>query len=648
MSFLFGCCDQGEDYDDKIEDIITEKKISGKDRILRLNQQESFQEYTKYFQNEDIKNIFDKDNSSPKDIFNLKQKNFLFSNSNPCYACGEENCKDEDFSSNKDFAIEGLNSSLFFDCIYASQRPSTALIKKYDLINFFIKNNIKLIINCQIHGEHPKCGPNKKLEPDSGYAYSPSEFMAEDIDVLNCGFEEETAPYTLDFMLDIVKKISYVIKYKNGRVLVHGHSANGRTCLVIVCFLIYYFNKTAKEALNIVRKKRENAINNDSQEEYANKFEIYVNILKKVFPRKQIAIDNHVKYQMDMDFSFGKSTEIPYIISLIFKDYIKEKENNININKKLSNIINIKYVPKIIIICLDKIIQLKDKNLISNDYLYQILNGMNNISDEEIKQLESIKKQINKNNWELLINNENLSIIAELLFSWMNESVKECISPKKISILWNKCSLLLNENKYNKNINTNTNSNNNSVKKNFFNEFMKGNYLLTKDGIIEFLSLVQTIFSKTECELIKYISLFLILIYPKLDPEDKNNKNTLKEFKRFIYKLCLFLLGYNLDKVNSLSNKNNLKEMKDVKRLILILEFFIFYVSKENNAIKSPNNANNDWIQNYLNLKAKYNENNNNIDEDNIIEFFKKKPENGLISIKLFLIHELMKNKEEK
>ena len=644
MSFLFSCCDQGVDYDDMIEDIITEKKISGKDRILRLNQQESFQEYTKYFQNEDIKNIFDKDNSSPKDIFNLKQKNFLFSSSNPCYDCGEENCKDEDFSLNKDFAIEGLNSSLFFDCIYASQRPSTALIKKYDLINSFIKNNIKLIVNCQIHGEHPKCGPNKTLEPDNGYAYSPSEFMAEDIDVLNCGFEEETAPYTLDFMLDVVKKISYVIKYKNGRVLVHGHSANGRTCLVIVCFLIYYFNKTAKEALNIVRKKRENAINNDSQEEYANKFEIYVNILKKVFPRKQIAIDNHVKYQLDMDFCFDKSTEIPYIISLIFKEYIKEKENNININKKLSNIINIKYVPKIIIICLDKIIQLKDKNLISNDYLYQILNGMNNISDEEIKQLESIKKQINKNNWELLINNENLSIIAELLFSWMNESVKECISPKKISILWNKCSLLLNENKYNKNINTN----NNSVKKNFFNEFMKGNYLLTKDGIIEFLSLVQTIFSKTECELIKYMSLFLTLIYPKLDQEDKNNKNTLKEFKRFIYKLCLFLLGYNLDKVNSLSNKNNLKEMKDVKRLILILEFFIFYVSKENNAIKSPNNANNDWIQNYLNLKAKYNENNNNINEDNIIEFFKKKPENGLKSIKLFLVQELMKNKEEK
>ena len=143
-----------------------------------------------------------------------------------------------------------------------------------------------------------------------------------------------------------------------------------------------------------------------------------------------------------------------------------------------------------------------------------------------------------------------------------------------------------------------------------------------------------------------YFSLFLTLIYPKFDPEDKNNKNTMKEFKRFIYKLCFFLLGYNLDKVNSFSDKNNLKEMKDVKRLILILEFFIFYVSKEdNNAIKSSNNANDDWIQKYIKLKEKY-ENDYNINEDNIIEFFKKKPENGHKSIKLLLIPELMKNKE--
>ena len=28
-------------------------------------------------------------------------------------------------------------------------------------------NNIKLIINCEIYGEHPKCGPIKGLELDS-------------------------------------------------------------------------------------------------------------------------------------------------------------------------------------------------------------------------------------------------------------------------------------------------------------------------------------------------------------------------------------------------------------------------------------------------------------------------------------------------
>ena len=36
----------------------------------------------------------------------------------------------------------------------------------------------------------------------------------EDIDYLNFGFPEDSCPLTLDFMLEIVKKISYIIKKK--------------------------------------------------------------------------------------------------------------------------------------------------------------------------------------------------------------------------------------------------------------------------------------------------------------------------------------------------------------------------------------------------------------------------------------------------
>ena len=50
MSFFFTCCSENIENDNFTQDMTIETKVSGKDRILRLNQQENFQEYTKYFQ----------------------------------------------------------------------------------------------------------------------------------------------------------------------------------------------------------------------------------------------------------------------------------------------------------------------------------------------------------------------------------------------------------------------------------------------------------------------------------------------------------------------------------------------------------------------------------------------------------------------
>ena len=44
MQYLFNCCSNNEDNDYMTQDVLTETKICGKDRILRLNQQEYFQE----------------------------------------------------------------------------------------------------------------------------------------------------------------------------------------------------------------------------------------------------------------------------------------------------------------------------------------------------------------------------------------------------------------------------------------------------------------------------------------------------------------------------------------------------------------------------------------------------------------------------
>ena len=168
---------------------------------------------------------------------------------------------------------------------------------------------------------------------------------------------------------------------------------------------------------------------------------------------------------------------------------------------------------------------------------------------------------------------------------------------------------------------------------------MKGNKIINKDKIKQMVQIFQLIFSKTEIEIIKYISIFLTLIYPKVTIETNSIFNDIiREFKRFVIKLCLFLLGYNLDKVNALSDKRNMSEMNDTKKLILILEFCIFFSFKDE-TLESQNN-NIEWITKYLKLKSEY-ENNEIIDmDDDIMLFFNKKPKNELVSFKHFFIVE--------
>ena len=98
--------------------------------------------------------------------------------------------------------------------------------------------------------------------------------------------------------------------------------------------------------------------------------------------------------------------------------------------------------------------------------------------------------------------------------------------------------------------------------------------------------------TKVEYEIIKYLSLFLQIIYPTNKINNKsNNKNNsnyfnedlINEYKRFLYKLSLFLLGYNLDKANaSLVYISPSTELIHAKMLIFIFELIIFYYNDIN------------------------------------------------------------------
>ena len=95
-----------------------------------------------------------------------------------------------------------------------------------------------------------------------------------------------------------------------------------------------------------------------------------------------------------------------------------------------------------------------------------------------------------------------------------------------------------------------------------------------------------------------------------------------------------------MDKVNAISDNKNLKEYTDAKRFILILEFFIFYSSKEEKkADNQSNNFNNDWLSNFMMLKNEYEEREISSKND-IMLFLEKRPKNDLISVKYFFLAE--------
>ena len=608
MSLFLGCCSQDiENKDNSEETIENSNKLSGKERILKLHFQENFSENIKYFKIRGDKNIYEKEIS--KNFYDLNPQKGIFNYSNLCLFCGGNNCNSEKFISEFECAIRGLISEKFYDNIFVSQRPSTALIKKYDIINNFKINNIKLIINCQIQGEHPKCGPIKELESNSGYSYSPSCFIEEGIDYLNYGIIEDDCPPTLDFMLDIVKKIVYIIKNKKGKVFIHGHSADGRCCLVLVCFIIFYFNKTADEAIKEIRKKRKNAINSKTQEEYCQKFEIYIKMLKTIFPISPISIDKYIKYQNDISIDVNH-TEIPNIISNFFKDIFLDEH-------ELSEIININYIPKIMVKCLDKIVNIKNNLKIKNGELYKLLNEQNIISQNEFNQIILIKNEINKNNWDLFDKTENILINIELLYIWLIENVINCINPEKIEKLYN---ITLDKN----------------IK---VDEILKGNYQINSIEFIELKNIFKNIFSKIELETIKYISIFIFSIYPKVKTEKHQNKQEIMDFKKFLFKLSLILLGFEFDKINDANYSYDSKNDIIAKKFIFILEFYLFYSSNEEKDInkeKEKENINDDWLNDYLKAKQKY-ESKINDDEDDILLFMDLKPKINLESIKTFI-----------
>ena len=623
MSYGFcNLCSLMEDKSNTISLINKDSKIEiGKDRIYKLNKNETLHNYTKSFYRSESPEL--KKTNKLSEQYNINNSIFEMKMPYLCILCGGESCKWENPSTHKNTAIRGLLSDLYYNCVYASQRPSTCLIKDYNLLEVFKQKKIKLIVNCQINGEHPYCGPNKGLEEDCGFSYSPAAFISEGIEVLCKGFQDLTPPDTFDFILEIVRKMAYIAKYKNGKILVHCHAGNGRTGIVIVCFFMFYFNKNYDEAITELRKLRKKGVEKIDQEIYCQKFGEYIKQIKNYFPNKRHKIHYFIKNQRNLDFSFDKCI----IPSIAMSYYLKDinYNNNIGLDKK---IIDINFIPKIIFECIEKIIEVKIFSKMSLKDLYAILNGMNVLNEKSLNIIQKIKEELKVNIWDAFKFQNDIPIINEILFIWLNDCVFKCIDPDKIELIINQFISMILPNYKSQSLPKSTisgDSNNiddnllKSVQKLFeicINHTSNQNNELIKSLIF----IIQSKLSKLEYETIKYISLFLQIIYPtnkfNSDWTDINSKNisNIIEYKRFLYKFSLFLLGYNLDKINSTPNKFlKSKELLHAKMLIFIFELFIFYPNNNNLNVKSaPNIQENEDL--FFNFK-------NNIDFNSIKDY---------------------------
>jgi len=235
---------------------------------------------------------------NPNEVFNenLKEKDEVNIHNCKCNKTKEMSmCKDEDYSSQSLPYILGLNSSLINGNLVASSRPSSCFLTHYKLIKQFKMKNISLIINLQRPGEHPFCGPQKKLEPNSGFSYLPDDFIMEDIECKTYGWRDMTAPGSIEFVLNIAKEISSVLQnpkkrvrivninthiiyniliYSLNKVFIHCHSGLNRSTLIIACYIIFESNnnKSLETILSEIREIRPNSLDKDKYINFCKKF----------------------------------------------------------------------------------------------------------------------------------------------------------------------------------------------------------------------------------------------------------------------------------------------------------------------------------------------------------------------------------------
>ena len=174
----------------------------------------------------------------------------------------------ENFKFNSKPYINGLNSDLITSSIIISQRPSTFAIKNYSIIQSMKIKSIKVIFNLMNEGEHPNCGPNKKIE-QSGFSYIQEAFISEGIKSDNILI---LTPYS-NQKNQIISVFNYLRNPDFENIEISTIDAYmGKEKEVVIINTVYSTKiKTKKEfKKKIVIKENEHIINNDVNNDNSN------------------------------------------------------------------------------------------------------------------------------------------------------------------------------------------------------------------------------------------------------------------------------------------------------------------------------------------------------------------------------------------
>lgn len=436
------------------------------------------------------------------DKINSSSATFRFKDKLKCIFCGGKSCKHEDWKNHGNPAVTGLNSDLIDNVIFASQRPSTFLIKKFDLINIFKSKKIGLIVNLQREGEHPFCGPNDGLE-ESGFSYNPEQFIENGINVICSGWKDMSVPDSVAFVLRLVKEMHNVIVKNNEKVLVHCHAGYGRTGIIIACYYIYAYKVSAEVAVKVLRSYRSKCIQKANQFEFCKLFENYLVKCRCIFQAE------------------------PEELTVIMKNQ-RELASDQNENL-ISNTI-----PKIIYEVLDLlVIRINESGSFESnlvDYISKI-NGTEEINIDNEQHLYKIKQLLNKGDWNSIHELDNLQVISELLFDWMDDSVECLLSIDKIKSLGHRIlSDLIAADK------TNALNPNSSIRNWIVNTLIREFKLLFSKAQLEILLVIAFFISE-----LKFM--FLGKMNSPSKRYDKQKATYLNELNVLLERLCVSMIG---------------------------------------------------------------------------------------------------------